>query len=217
MIGAASSTTGAAAAGRRTTRTAGECTATASTSTASSCGFPLRNGVPLPGSFARCRGNRGAESEETGLHSGVGLQLQNIFTVPADVDACRNSHDGRGAVALALVAFGFVFGRIPGLGCSPCSGSDRNAGNISLVRNLHSPAPVFGDQRFPITGQIHCRRGLCRRRWSGRLPAARTATTTSATAREPAAPASCTRGRLSASLCADAIATAKAPRSKPPG
>src|SRR5262249_16254039 len=77
--------------------------------------LPFRSGIALPLGGAALR-SRSAEVQKTGLSAGMRSKVQSSVIVPSDMEASRNTHDGRGAVRFTLIASGFIFGRVPGVG-----------------------------------------------------------------------------------------------------
>src|SRR6267142_75027 len=87
------------------------------------------------------------------------------------MQASRHAHDSRSAVRLALIAGGLVLRRIPGIGHSAALGSEWDTAVLAFVWRDHSKLPVFGDNGYPVTGEIdRGGRFWCRRR--PRAPAA---------------------------------------------
>src|SRR5205085_3557731 len=114
---------------------------------------PFSGGVTLPRALARLRWCS-AEMKEPGLLARVGFELQRGVILPGNLQAHRKSNDPRGAKRLAFVVIRFVPGEIPGVGDLPAYSVERDAGVITLWWRDHSPAPVFGHHRHPVTGQI---------------------------------------------------------------
>ena len=86
------------------------------------------------------------------------------------MQAARHTHDATNAVGLALVA-GLFFRRVPFIRCIAARWTERNAREIAFGSGGHSIAPIFGDQRHPIAGDIDGGSGLGGRRRSGRAAA----------------------------------------------
>src|SRR6267142_3002477 len=87
------------------------------------------------------------------------------------MQASRHAHDSRSAVRLALSAGGLVLRRIPGIGHSAALVSEWDTAVLAFVWRDHSKLPVFGDNGYPVTGEIdRGGRFWCRRR--PRAPAA---------------------------------------------
>ena len=89
----------------------------------------------------------------------------SIFSVlsscPGDVQtAGHRASDPAAPYALQRA----VFRRIPRVGHPAALGVERHAGVVALGRRHHPKAPVFGDHRHPVAGQIDRRRRLARRR-----------------------------------------------------
>src|SRR5262249_10910249 len=92
------------------------------------------------------------------LHSLIGFPLQRICILPCDVCACWDPADRAGPVPFTLVAFGFVFSRIPGVKNGATGGTDGDAVWCSLLGDSHEPAPILGNDAHPIAGEvISCR------------------------------------------------------------
>ena len=117
------------------------------------------------------RGWRVAEREQPGLHAVVGLELQRVVVLPGDVQARRPAHQAGRAVRLALFAGGFVLGRVPRLRDLLARGVDRNAAIVAVRRRDHPPAPVLGDDRDPVAGEVDRAPARAGRRGGRRLRA----------------------------------------------
>jgi hypothetical protein len=85
-----------------------------------------------------------------------------------------NAADRAGSIALALIAFRFVFGGIPRVENCTAGWTDRDAVGISFWRNGHEPAPILGNKTDPITREIIRRCGLSGRRRGSTSAAAAT-------------------------------------------
>ena len=131
--------------------------------------LPGGDRVPLPGG-GRVGRHRRAEPEQPRLLSRVGVQPQGVVVLPGDVHAQGHAHDGGRAVRPAQQARGFVPGRVPGLADLASFGIHRHAGEIAPERRHHPPAPILGDDRDPVAGEVHRRRrpGRARRLWRAR-------------------------------------------------
>src|SRR5579864_505218 len=84
---------------------------------------PLRHRISLP-AWLLARGRfefrgrlplrwRRSEMQNARLRSLIGLDLQRVIVLPGDVQMRGLPHHARRAVGLALIAVGFVLGRVP--------------------------------------------------------------------------------------------------------
>src|SRR6185295_16456354 len=117
-----------------------------------------------------------AEVQEPGLRARVEIDLESVIVLPFDVQPTWYPHDRRCAVGFALLARGFVLGRIPVVrGLLPLV-VERDTGSVALGRSHHAIKPVFGHQGNPVAGDID---GSLRPRncWSHRRATASAAST----------------------------------------
>ena len=135
--------------------------------------FPVGGGIALPRplDLVGRRRRLAREMQQSRLRAGVELELQRGVVLPGDVHAPGHPHDVADPVRFARQAARLVLGQVPCVGDASALVVDRHAGVIALGRRQHSPAPVFGDERYPVTGDIdRCdgprRPGRCGwRRW----------------------------------------------------
>src|SRR5580704_13532426 len=81
---------------------------------------PLGGGIALQ-CWSAAGSLRRTKVEHASLRAGVSLDLQRVVVLPGDVQARGYAHQTSRAVSLALIARGFVLGRIPFLGhLLPC-------------------------------------------------------------------------------------------------
>src|SRR6202021_2989257 len=106
--------------------------------------------------------------QETCLRSGIRFDLERVVVLPSDVQARGYAHQTSRAVCLALIAGGFVLGRIPFLGDLLACWIQRHSRDIALGRRDHAEAPVFADDGTPVAGQLDGSDVLGRLGWSGR-------------------------------------------------
>src|SRR6185295_11512238 len=93
------------------------------------------------------------------LLSRIALDFQDVITLPADVQPSGNVQQAAGAVRLA----GAFSLRIPRERDLSAFIAERDADVIAPGRRRHAPAPVFGDHRDPVAGDVVWRRGSGRR------------------------------------------------------
>ena len=102
--------------------------------------------------------------EEPRLRPCVRFDLERIRVLPADMKPSGDAHDRRRPEGLALISARVIFREIPlARGLHACR-VQWHAGEIALRRRDHSPQPVLGDDRHPVTGEIHAGAGLTGRR-----------------------------------------------------
>ena len=121
---------------------------------------PARRGVSLPGRSHVFR-HRGAKVQKTSLGPGICIDSKRVIVLPINMQPPRNFHDRGGAVSLALICGGLIFGRIPGVCGLAALEIERNTDVIAFVRHDHAVAPVLGDHRYPIPREILRRIGSC--------------------------------------------------------
>src|SRR5262245_1154841 len=64
------------------------------------------------------------------------------------------THDPASTIAAARLAVGLILPGIPRVHHLPCFGVDRQAISVPLGRCEHAIAPVVGDERYPIAGDV---------------------------------------------------------------
>src|SRR5437867_6969466 len=81
----------------------------------------------------------------------------------------RHAYDVCRAIGFAGVSGSLVLRRIPGVGNLAAFDVERNVGIVAFRGSHHAKAPVFGDYRYPVTGEVdpssvfRTLRGRCRR------------------------------------------------------
>src|SRR5437868_6553410 len=92
--------------------------------------------------------------EQPRLHSGIGFNFYRLIVLPRDVKTAGHPHDVGSAVAFALLAGSFIFRGIPCI-CDLLPGRvERDSGVVTLRRREHSPSPIFGNNRYPISARV---------------------------------------------------------------
>src|SRR3984893_7371301 len=92
--------------------------------------------------------------QQAGLSSGVGVDSQSVIVFPVDMQASGHSHEVGGTIRPALIALRLVLGGIPAVSSLAAFGTEGNTRVVPLVRNTHAKAPVFGDDRHPVSGEV---------------------------------------------------------------
>ena len=127
---------------------------------------PARRRHALP----RRRAGRGrrAQIQPPRLRAGLGVDAQRAVVLPGDVKPPGRAHPRADAERLA--AAGLL--RLPEVCDAAAFAVERHAAVVALERHHHAVAPVFGDHRHPVAGEVdggqvaRRRRGL--RRLTGR-------------------------------------------------
>ena len=86
------------------------------------------------------------------------------------MEAARDAHDGRGAIAFALSSPAGSFAGSHAAGDLPRARVQRQHREVAFRRHQHPQVPVLGDDRHPGAGQILGRRGAARLRGPGGAP-----------------------------------------------
>ena len=92
--------------------------------------------------------------QQARLRSGIRFDLERVVVLPGDVQARGYAHQTSRAVSLALIAGGFVLGRIPFLSDLLACWIQGHSREIALGRRDHAEAPVFADDGNPVAGEI---------------------------------------------------------------
>ncbi len=110
--------------------------------------------------------------KNTRLLARVGIHAQGLVVLPGDVKVFRYAQDGRRAIGLALFSGGFILGGIPGVRDFHRGWRHGNTLVIAGRGRHHAIAPILGNDRNPVAGQIDGRRSFGNGWWPA-SPAAR--------------------------------------------
>ncbi len=90
------------------------------------------------------------EVKQAGLAAGVGVEPQGIGVFPADAQSSRYTHDAARPIRSTRVAVTRIGEHIPLVGDVSGGWRQRDTRIITSWWRHHAPAPVLGDDRYPL-------------------------------------------------------------------
>ena len=132
-------------------------------------GTPSHSATEYPCQLgARIGRRRAIEVEHAHLTAQVGFDSKRVLVGPGDLETRRQPHDAAGSERAARFAGRGVGRRVPAVGDLPPERVQRHRRVVAFRRRDHPPAPVLGDLRDPVAGDVDLR--CVARRARGRRP-----------------------------------------------